>query len=75
MEGTIRDGFGYWDCTDYPIGGCFRRAGSGGLLVRSIEKIPHFKGSDRIGLTDDGRRVAFGFIALETADQERLTAV
>lgn len=27
----IKPGCGYWDCTKYPLGGCFYRAGVNGL--------------------------------------------
>ena len=26
MNATLKKGYGYWDVTQYPYGGCFRRA-------------------------------------------------
>lgn len=59
---TIEPGEGYWDCTNYPIGGCFRRVPSDGpaLRVSNLQPIvPAQHGCSHIGTTDDGRRVAF----------------
>lgn len=36
MESRIKAGCGYWDTTNYPYGGKFCRAGSGGQLLSSV---------------------------------------
>lgn len=59
---TVKPGHGYWDCTAYPIGGCFRRAGSQGVRVvevLSTHKRMEGKGTTEIGLTADGRKIAY----------------
>lgn len=75
--GTIRQGFGYWDYTHYPIGGCFRRAGVGGLSVTEIKHLPlRTVGCDACGVAHDEHgmpiAVAFNVCALEPADQAAL---
>jgi len=57
----IKAGYGYWDCTHYPIGGNFQRAGADGLSMIEIEhlKPPFPHGCTAIGWTEDGRKIAF----------------
>ena len=65
MTVTIKPGCGYWDTTQYPLGGCFRRVArdSNGLRVSVLGQVdPPFKGVDTFGTVDspDGRvSVAF----------------
>ena len=62
MMATVKlmPGSGYWDISKYPLGGDFRRAGQTGLLVRDVSKLDgHSAKADSIGLTEDGRRIAF----------------
>ena len=47
---------GYWDTTHYPIGGCFRRAGSNGKEIEEIlrEITPSYRGcSLEVRFADD----------------------
>ena len=63
---TIKPGCGYWDCTKYPIGGCFCRVprDGAGLEVANVQKMwKSHKGADHTGTTADGRSVAFGIEA------------
>lgn len=54
----LKPGYGFWDCTVYPIGGSFCRAKDPGLpLIRRNSANAH--GCDSVGLALDGRRVAF----------------
>lgn len=57
----IKPGYGYYDCTSYPLGGSFHRTGNTGLEVigelRAIKPKTH--GCDTYGQTADGRKVAF----------------
>lgn len=56
----IKPGYGYWLTDDYPIGGCFRRAGADGLdVVEVIRRFPAYRGVDEEGRTADGRKVAY----------------
>ena len=55
----IEPRYGYWDTTDYPIGGCFRRAGAEGLAVEVTRTFPWCHGCNTEGRTADGRTVAF----------------
>ncbi len=55
----VRDGYGYWDTTAYPVGGNFRRADScGPVIVRVLRTFRNFHGANMEGETADGRRVA-----------------
>jgi hypothetical protein len=67
-EQRIKPGYGYWDVTSYPLGGCFCRAGDGdvvqgtGVVLVSVEPTKLGRnnyGVDSVGTTTDGRRVAF----------------
>jgi len=56
----LKAGMGYWDCTEYPIGGCFRRAPAEGLEITEAEHVPSRpRGCSHVGNTANGRRVAF----------------
>ena len=65
MKARITYGFGYWDCTKYPIGGDFGRVeDKGGLLVDRVERLPRtFHTADSIGYTAEGRKIAFAMTA------------
>lgn len=56
----IKPKCGYWDCTNYPIGGCFCRAGKNGVEIdgHSISIMATYRGCDVLAVTDDGRKVA-----------------
>jgi hypothetical protein len=61
MQAThvIKQGYGYWDITNYPIGGCFRRA------TTDLE----------VALVSDPVRTSHGYLAVfETADNRRIAA-
>ena len=63
----VRSGWGYWDTTHYPIGGCFCRADRSGLPAVYItvrRKFPSCHGATLDGVTQDGRIVACGIDAL-----------
>lgn len=59
----IKPGFGYWDVTSYPLGGSFHRAPAAGLKIVKIERIYprglNTHGTNAVGVTADGRKVAF----------------
>lgn len=57
----IKPGYGYWDTTKYPIGGCFARAPADGLLVTVTGPpiYPRVHGCNERGRTEDGRTVAY----------------
>lgn len=55
---TIRKGWGYYDCTDYGIGGCFRRA-TDAIPVTVTRTFPPVHGCTIQGETVNGRKVAF----------------
>lgn len=44
----LKSGYGYWDTTIYPIGGCFKRAFDDGKLIKRVirEIKPPYKGCD-----------------------------
>ena len=56
---TIKAGYGYWDTTNHPIGGNFKRAGIIGLDVTIEREFDNSTQANADGLTEDGRRVAF----------------
>ncbi len=56
----IKPGFGYWDCTVYPIGGDFHRVGQLAMLVKLTGPIGDYgKGCNAIGITANNRTVCF----------------
>ena len=60
----IKPGYGYWDITNYPIGGCFRRADRDGaesviIIDTTAEIEPSYKGVNRRGKSADGRLIAW----------------
>ena len=62
-ELTIKPGHGYWNTTQYPIGGKFCRVDndSKGLVVFSCSELSRpYKGADLQGTTATGESVAFG---------------
>jgi len=59
MPVKLKPNHGYYDCTHYPIGGCFRRSGSDGLIIFNVEPMERYKGCDSIGHTRSGDKVAF----------------
>ena len=63
---TIKPGYGYFDTTNYPVGGCFLRAGANGVpLVSITEWGERQQGCNASGITEDGRKVAFDIFHLE----------
>jgi len=57
---TLPKGVGFYDTTNYPIGGKFDRVTDPkGLKVTVKRRFKFFKGTDAEGITDDGRKVAF----------------
>ena len=55
----IKEGYGYWKIDDYPLGGCFRRAGAPIPLTELKEPVYYKRhGLLCIGLTADGQKVA-----------------
>jgi hypothetical protein len=62
MKVKIQPGTGYWDVTQYPIGGCFKRVDRAGPAldvdhVEILDRPAH--GCNRLGVTSDGRKIAF----------------
>ena len=57
----LKAGYGYWDTTYYPIGGCFRRASAGGQVLTNIEPIDRpSRGCTHTARIDAGNRtIAF----------------
>ena len=58
---AIMPGYGYWDITSYPIGGCFKRAPRNGPPVELDNvsgPVDTRKGRMILATTIDGRRVA-----------------
>jgi hypothetical protein len=57
----IKPGYGYWDITHYPIGGCFARTLATGVMVHDVVPMDRpYRGATHTGMTDAGnRRVAF----------------
>ena len=68
----IKPGYGYWDTTRYPLGGCFARAGRDGVgivrVARSLKEYPvrSSMGCDEEGVTEDGRHVCYATEHTET---------
>ncbi len=63
-----RQGFGFWDTTSYPIGGCFRRFGVHETVTDIVKLERSYKGADYAGkLVRDGKSltIAFGQLAVE----------
>jgi len=60
MQAThvIKQGYGYWDITNYPIGGCFRRATSDFEVSRTGDPVKTSHGHLAIFETSDNRRIA-----------------
>jgi hypothetical protein len=65
---TGRQGFGFWDTTYYPTGGCFRRFGQD-ETVTDIEKLDRpFQGATHSGrMVRDGKAmtITFGIACVE----------
>lgn len=56
----IRPGYGFWRTDHYPIGGCFDRAGSDGVVLKEVLRtFQDFNGVNTEGRTLKGERVAF----------------
>jgi len=57
---TLPKGVGFYDTTNYPIGGKFDRVtDSNGLKVTVKRRFKLYKGTDTEGMTSDGKKVAF----------------
>lgn len=65
----LRNGYGYYLIDAYPIGGCFRRAGTHGLEIAEIEETwtKPCHGCNARGTTADGHKVAFHTAHLDRA--------
>ena len=57
----IKQGYGYWDTTNYPIGGNFHRVNKNGLCITEIlrDNLNGYKGCTHEGRTKDNKIVAF----------------
>ncbi len=56
----LRPKHGYWDTTGYPLGGCFRRAPSDGLVISEvIRTFPMTHGANEEGRTASGATVCY----------------
>ncbi len=55
----IKEGFGYWDTTYYPVGGDFKRALAGGIQVQVTRTFPLTYGANTEGETPEGKTIAF----------------
>ena len=60
---SIKSGHGYWDITNYPIGGNFKRAGAEGVIAKVDSHLPdHIASHHQVnvtGKTKEGRTIAF----------------
>ena len=57
---TLPKGVGFYDTTNYPIGGKFNRVtDSNGMQITVKRRFKWYKGTDAEGITSDGRKVAF----------------
>lgn len=68
---TLKAGAGYWDITQYPVGGYFKRAGDNGLKVFIIERKNMGKGTDTVGKTENGLTIAFNSQYLEEQKESK----
>jgi len=65
-EELLPEGYGYFDCTAYPIGGLFCRSPIGGVLVHDIKRLSkRVAGCDCTATTADNRKIAFQFAHLD----------
>jgi len=62
----LKPGYGYYDTTNYPLGGCFRRVPRDGppmsiVKFETIDKdlLKRAHGMNATGETEDGIRIAF----------------
>ena len=60
---SIKSGHGYWDITNYPIGGNFKRAVAEGVIAKVDSHLPdHIASHHQVnvtGKTKEGRTIAF----------------
>ena len=64
----IKAGWGYWDTTLYPLGGCFRRNGETPLEVEITRQFPLFKGCDTEGKFFDQKTLSERTICFRLSD-------
>lgn len=57
--GRIKPRYGYYETSDYPIGGCFRRAGELGVPITVTRVFESYHGCNAEGTNLDGKSVAF----------------
>lgn len=59
MTLAIEPGYGYWDTTHYPYGGCFKRASENTPLISEITETFTYKGrqESRVTLADGSKAV------------------
>ena len=71
-EMRIKPGFGYYDTTNFPIGGSFHRSPAEGLRVIVTRTFKMYEGVNTEGRTPNGRTVAFRF---DHADQDDIIII
>jgi hypothetical protein len=54
----LPEGTGYFETDKFPIGGSFHRAAAD-MVIKVKETIEFYRGCDTIGITEDGREIAF----------------
>ncbi len=67
-----KQGYGFWDTTLYPVGGCFRRFGVNETITDIVKLERSYKGADFTGkLVRDGKSltIAFGQLTIEESAQ------
>lgn len=66
-EVTIRSGYGYWDLTHYPWGGCFKRAVGRmpGTVAEVVDRYASGAPRKLVVTLADGRKVGVTADALE----------
>jgi hypothetical protein len=67
----LKAGYGYWDTTYYPIGGCFHRALVSGLILTDIEPMDRpTKGCTHTAKIDAGNRTIVFDMANAVTNEE-----
>ncbi len=58
----LKPGCGYWETTNYPLGGCFRRAGQEEIPVKMVTDSQFVKGYGHLAefVTADGKKLFSG---------------
>ena len=68
MQAILKKGWGYWDITHYPYGGCFKRA-TENTIVSIVGKAGKYPEQEREILFPDGRRAVAKLEAMEEEEQ------